>query len=140
MGAMADPAPDFDEPFEAQRPSPGSRLLQGPDLRALEQAADQLRAAYRRLSPGLRDPERRTLRYWRTQQRLGWIVATYGALLPEEVVARVHARAGRSYLANAFDESAPSRRAVLNLRALTREVLAAVEAALDAAGRRLDPW
>jgi len=130
------------EPFdEPARPTPLTAVERlGADARALGQAAEHLRSAYRRLAPGLRDPEKRTLRYWRAQQRLQWIVANYGHLLPEETVTRYRGRAGRAYLANGFDESVPSHRAVLVLRALTREVLAAIESTVDQVARRMDHW
>lgn len=128
----------FEEPARAEPATPAERL--GADARALGQAADHLRTAYRRLAPGLRDPEKRTLRYWRAQQRLQWIVGNYGHLLPEDVVTRYRGRAGRAYLANGFDESVPSHRAVLTLRALTREVLAAIEQTVDQVARRMDHW
>lgn len=136
--------PEFDaDPFGdpatlAERPAVAAK--QGPDLRALEQAANRLRAAYRRLNPALKDPERLTLRYWRTQQRARWILSNYGRLLPEEVVARVGGRTGRAYLATPFDETVPSRRAVVNLRAITRELLAAVEVALAELSRGHQEW
>lgn len=139
---MAEPEATSYEPFdEPPRPAPATAAERlGADARALGQAAQHLRLAYQRLAPGLRDPEKRTLRYWRTQQRLQWIVGNYGHLLPEDTVTRYRSRAGRAYLANGFDESVPSHRAVLVLRALTREVLTAVEAAVDKVARRMDHW
>lgn len=139
---MAASEPTSYEPFdEPPRPAPATAAERlGADARALGQAAQQLRVAYQRLAPGLRDPEKRTLRYWRAQQRLQWIVANYSHLLPEDTVTRYRGRAGRAYLTNGFDESVPSHRAVLVLRALTREVLSAVETAADQVARRIDHW
>ena len=134
------------EPFETFDDAPAPAPVRtpppaaGPDVHALAQAAERLRTAYDRLSPALRDPEKRTLRFWRTQQRLQWVVMNYGNLLPEELLTRFHGRVGRTYLTGPFDESVPSRRAVVTLRALTREVLAGVAAAVDRLNRKADHW
>ncbi|MBI2887305.1 MAG: hypothetical protein HYY02_08855 [Chloroflexi bacterium] len=96
------------------------------DLRALQQAARSLRESYRTLRPDLRDPEKIILRYQRAQQRAQWIVATYGTYLGEDFVYRFQGAIGAPVPASPFDDTAPTRRAILRLRKVTRELLEAV--------------
>ncbi|GEM_PF-4782299 len=145
---LAEPAESLEEayePFDDVPPAPpagtagaGARVAE--DLRALAQGLQRLDAAYHKLSPALRDPEKLTLRYWRVQQRMQWVAANYARLLPEELRLRLYARAGRAYLTGPFDERVPGRRAVVNLRALVRDVLAAARASMAGAAAGGDQW
>jgi len=116
----------------------GARVAE--DLRALAQGLQRLDAAYHKLNPALRDPEKLTLRYWRVQQRMQWVAANYARLLPEELRVRLYARAGAAYLTGPFDERVPTRRAVVNLRALVRELLTAARAGMAGAAQSSDQW
>ena len=109
-------------------------------LRELQQAARRLEAAYRRLSPNLREPERLTLRYYRVQGRAAWILSTYGRLLPEDVAYRLQGRLGAPVLSSPFDEAIPSRRALARMRQTARELLEALAPVLSTHTRMEDLW
>lgn len=118
-------------PRACRRCSQQEHARQPEDLRALRQAAQSLKESYRMLRPDLRDPEKITVRYLRTQQRAQWIVTTYGAYLGEDFVYRFQGAIGAPVPASPFDETAPTRRAILRLRKVARELLEAVAALLE---------
>lgn len=113
---------------------------QSEDFRALQRAAQSLAEAYRLLKPSLKDPEKVTLRFQRTQQRTQWIVATFGHLLPQEFTDRFHSNATQAALSSPFDETVPSKRAILRLRQSARELQELVERILQGEAVAEDRW
>ena len=67
------------------------------------QAVHRLETAYRLLRPGLKDPEKLLLRYYRVQGRAGWVLTNFRGLLPEEAVYRLQGRLGAPVLSSPFD-------------------------------------
>ena len=111
-----------------------------PDLFALAEALRNLREVYRLLRPELRDPEKVTLRVYRLQQQGLWIVNSYGRYLPEDFVYRFRGAIGRVPLTLPFDQYVPSRRSILRLRKLTRELLHLTTTISTEAAPRDDTW
>ncbi|GEM_PF-6384665 len=110
-----------------------SRPRQQPrdDLRSLRLASSHLAKTYQSLSPRLKDPEKVLLRYSRAQQQAQWIVSSSRSYLPEDFVFHFEARIGRGYPSSPFDESVPTKRAVLRLRKLIRELLHSIASAAE---------
>ncbi len=113
---------------------------QSEDFRALQQAAQSLAEAYRLLKPSLKDPEKVTLRFMRTQQRAQWIVATFGHLLPQEFTDHFHSSATQVASGSPFDETVPSKRAIVRLRQSTRELQELVHRILQGEEVAEDRW
>ena len=97
------------------------------DLRSLRLASFHLAKSYASLSPRLKDPEKLLLRYSRVQQQAQWIVSNFRPYLPEDFIFHFESRIGRGYLSSPFDDSVPSKRAVLRLRKLIRDLLRCVD-------------
>ena len=115
------------------------RTVEPTALRELSQAVHRLEAAYRLLRPELKDPEKLSLRYYRVQGRAAWILSNFHRLLPEDTGYRLQGRLGAPVLSSPFDETVPSRRAVLRLRQTARELMEAVRPLLDKSGAA-EPW
>ena len=113
---------------------------QSEDFRALQRAAQSLAEAYRLLKPSLKDPEKVTLRFQRTQQRAQWIIATFGHLLPQDFTDRFHGNTTQVVLGSPFDETVPSKRAILRLRQSARELQDLVERILQGEAVEEDHW
>lgn len=110
------------------------------DLRGLGQAVERLRTSHRVLRLTLRDPEKVGWRFQRLQQQAQWVVNTYGRHLPQDFVYRFQGNIGAAFPASPFDDSVPSRRTVLRLRALTRELLGLVDSLLGGADFEAADW
>lgn len=96
------------------------------DFRSLKLASSYLAKTYQGLSPRLKDPEKVLLRYSRAQQQAQWIVSNFRPYLPEDFVFHFESRIGRGYPSSPFDDSIPTKRAVLRLRKLIRELLRSI--------------
>ncbi|MSQ15389.1 MAG: hypothetical protein EXR50_05955 [Dehalococcoidia bacterium] len=118
---------------EEETESAGERRQQPrEDTRSLRLASSHLARSYQSLSPRLKDPERVVYRYSRAQQQAQWVVNNFRAYLPGDFVFQFEARIGRGYPSSPFDETVPSKRAVLRLRKLIRELLHLLASANEA--------
>ena len=95
-----------------------------PDRAALGQALRQLQEAYNKLRPSLKDAEKRTIRYMRLQNGLQALVSAYRQYLPIESVERFYASPLVQMQLTPFSETAPSRGAIVRLRAMYRDLYA----------------
>ena len=120
-----------DVELTGRKPASGPRQQPRDDLRSLRLASSHLGKTYQSLSPRLKDPEKVLLRYSRAQQQAQWIVSNFRSYLPEDFVFHFEARIGRGYPSSPFDEAVPTKRALLRLRKLIRELLHSITSAVE---------